>query len=237
MFDYRRAKTMFVRYIFAALMIWIMPVTANAKHRAVTAADCVRINYITEFAVSSSGRRIAYLVNHPDAQLGTNVKQLYIKRIPSPSDRIMDPIMSGAQISHISWLHDDHLLALMKDGSTTSIVAIEVSTGRHSVVASSAQDIFDFSMDASGTTLIFSTSSKHPNSVETTKRTPEDLASGYEVSFEHQEQRIPNERLLYVVHAKTDEMWEPPEAAIFGRSIYKTVDEHIQRSRPIEHVT
>jgi dipeptidyl aminopeptidase/acylaminoacyl peptidase len=175
-----------IRYVCVFNLALIIGGIANAQaKRAITASDCASVRYVynrlgeTSISINPQGNLVAYLVKVPNIPKNENEISLYIRSFPSKPNEKSRLIASDVALSQIHWLQDGrHVLLLITHASHVVVASIDVQTGAKTILATSPSNIEEFSTDAEGNTIVFST--KAEDQVKR-KRTRDEIARGYRV--------------------------------------------------------
>jgi hypothetical protein len=155
----------------------------HGEMRGVTVRDCVQVRYIAGVWVNRQGTKVAYIVKTPDIARNLNEYQIYVNDIGMMEQAPGRLVLAGEDISGVVWLSDGSSLALvMPSHGVKAVVILNVETGREEVAAE-ARAITGFSFDGSANAIAYTVSETAPGQVLSSLQTPEQIASGYRVTF------------------------------------------------------
>lgn len=185
-----------------AALLQITPLLCTQESaNPVTATDCVQVRYpwmdldgIIDYYHSPvqfnpAHTEIAYFVKSPNIERNENVITLRVKAVTDSWQTPARTILTGSGMAHLTWLADNRsIVTLAKIGARIGLVEVDVATGRRGLVARSAGDIVDYSIDSKGSTVAFSV---RPRSVTSASPNPArmepDDADGIRIPYQPSE--------------------------------------------------
>ena len=180
----------------------------------VTPRDCVQVRYILGVWMNNQGTRVVYLVKSPNLEQNRNDYQLYVRDLQNTKVSLGKLLISGTDISAVTWLGDgSHLALLMPVHGTKALVTVNIEDGSQETLLAPSQDVEAYSLDSSGTTIAYSTADAEAGRHSTTAHSDEELAYGYRVSY-GEEVEAANDfptSSLYMKHRQADGSWASPE--------------------------
>src|ERR1700724_3190587 len=87
--------------------------SAWAERAAVTPRYCVEVKYIEGVWMNWSGTQVAYLLKSPNVDQNRNDYQLYVREMADKSLSAGKLLVTGAEISDVTWLRDDSKIAML----------------------------------------------------------------------------------------------------------------------------
>jgi dipeptidyl aminopeptidase/acylaminoacyl peptidase len=189
-------------------------VTAQDDPAGVLPRDCVQIRYILGVWMNPQGTRVAYLVKSPDLIRNRNDYQLYVKDLQKPEVSSGKLLLSGPEISAITWFGDgSHLVLLESLRGIRSLLALNVGSGSRSTLLTLSRNIEAYSIDSSGRTVAFSIADAEAGKHSTTAHSGHELAIGYRIPYGEDiggANSFPTSS-LYVIHRNVDGTWTSPK--------------------------
>jgi dipeptidyl aminopeptidase/acylaminoacyl peptidase len=189
----------------------------NAEKRPITASDCVKARYLDSagsqaaISINAQGTMAAYLVKAPNLRTNENDIYLYVRDFPGAANERSRLLGSNVGFSEMHWLRDGrHLAILMQLGSHVGVASIDVKTGARTILQAANSDIEDYSIDAAGDTIAYSTSA--PSEVGQ-RYSKEQLESGYRIPNQGNpaaaevRQSLFREKYLFVARRLQDGRW------------------------------
>lgn len=168
-----------------ALLDFPVVLTANQQKRPITVTDCVRTRRIlmAEVHLSPAGDRVGYVVKSPDTIRNANIYQVFVRKLEEPGRSNGRLLFSGEKVSSLKWLSDSKSVMFLTSYSRSGsrILRVNVDTGETQVVAASLSSINDFTADATGELVVFSTGAEATEvEADHVKQT-----RGYAITFGH----------------------------------------------------
>jgi dipeptidyl aminopeptidase/acylaminoacyl peptidase len=199
-------RSVFV-YSVAAVLVAACPSPAQQK-RAITPSDCVTVRDLqhddstqrSTIKISPDDSRIAYLVRSPNLRANENDIELYVRKLPEDPAHSGKPLLVG-DISAVRWMADSkHVTMLIRDNGRRTIEQVDAETGHHEVLLKADNDIAEYSIDQSGDTVVYATDV--PKGDPQSGPSPQEIASGYRISFQTSGGASWPSRRLFVTHRR-----------------------------------
>jgi hypothetical protein len=208
------------RVAFGMLMICVIVTVAHAQEkRLIQPSDCVGVRYLNNdllqnpIQINVQGTRAAYLVQAANLAQNQDEVELSVIDINRDPNRKGKVVLTDSSISHIVWLEDGkHLTLLANFSGHVSVVRLDVTNGEKEVLASSNQDIVEYTIDRRGNTIVFAT--EEPLGNMNTPVTSEENAKGYRIPFHRAEGTPAPKRKLYLTRRLDHGSWSEPELII-----------------------
>ena len=208
-------KTPHILLLF--LLVDISFVSAGAQpKRPITPQDCVTVRYLftdnsgqRSIRVNPQSTRVAYLVKSPNLALNENEIQLYVQDVNENAGPRM--LLSGTSIAELEWLADGkHVVVLAQLQGRVSVVEVDATTGQKNILARAVGDIKEYSIDSVGDVLVFATEEPNLDQAEMGKRTSQEIAQGYRISFDSPATGAFPQRRLFVTRKNRAAIWSDP---------------------------
>jgi dipeptidyl aminopeptidase/acylaminoacyl peptidase len=131
--------------------------------KPLTPEACTAIRYVAEggdtdrtrIQVSPDGLKVAYVLQTPDVASNDNKEELYVAELQPTANRPPARVLANQLMTDIHWFPDNkHLAALLRQGQRVVIAEIDSVTKTQEIIWETDKDITDYSMDASGTTIV-----------------------------------------------------------------------------------
>ena len=204
-----RYGSKFVVSVFVFLSSWYL----WGQRAGVSPSDCAGVKYICGVWISWGGTRVAYLAQSPIIDQNRNDYQLYVRGI---EDKSLSPgklLISGAEISDVRWLRDDsHIAMLMLIAGVKKLVFVNVSTGGIDSTVETSSNIEYYSIDATGSTLVYSAADPRKQETDLPGPTPDEIASGYRISFGEKQTDGWPISTIYIRLREASGDWSSPKA-------------------------
>jgi dipeptidyl aminopeptidase/acylaminoacyl peptidase len=216
----------------------------SQSKRPITAEDCVKVRYLNPddpsgaIRMNPQGTQVAYVVKTPNLAENRNDYQLYLKDTSAAASEEPRLLATFPGITNIQWQRDGkHLSVLLKTPSGSDISEFDVRSGTERVWIHSSEDIREYSVDATGSSLAFAAEVGN-RSFESLAYTPDQQASGFRVPpFVEMTSNL-SRRILYLARRSADGSWsnpvplklELPFTAIQAVQIPYSVDMHLSMS-------
>jgi len=210
---------------------------SEAIKRPVTARDCIEAHYLDTdggqqaIAINPQGTLAAYLVKSPNLKTNENDIELYVRAFPGTTDGRGRLLGSNVAFSSMHWLRDGrHISILMESGKRVVVGSVDAFTGATGVLVRAEADIEEYSTDATGDTIVYSTEAR---SAQVNAHTEQEDQTGY---------RIPNqgnpaaaevrtslfrEKDLYVVHRLRSGAWSAPKQLTIRHPLSGNIERNI----------
>jgi dipeptidyl aminopeptidase/acylaminoacyl peptidase len=192
--------------------------TAQTK-RLIRTEDCVTVKYLNDDGVYSplqinrQGTSLAYVVKSPNLTENRNDIELYVKSLSRGYEDPAKLVLVANTISQILWAEDGkHVFVLANDGSDVTVSMVDVVAGARSVIARGNSDIKEYTVDAAGDTIVFATEDQ--SGVHRDKPTAKQIATGYRIPFQSQDQNRYIQRRLFITRRLVSGIWSKPKSII-----------------------
>jgi dipeptidyl aminopeptidase/acylaminoacyl peptidase len=177
----------------------------------VTPRDCVTVRYITGVWANTKATRVAYLVKAPDIDTNQNDYNLYVKDIAGQSPSLGKLLISGVEVSNLTWLDDDRHIALLQQiNGIESLVIIDAASGARSVAFKVDKDIQAYTIDASGRTIVYAIDDNPADEKSPHHSTSEDIATGYRIGFTESVSVGYHTKSIFTRHQSSSGEWSLP---------------------------
>ena len=209
------------RIRFGALTIFaIVTAIAQAQEkRLIQPIDCVGVQYLNKellqspIQMNTQGTRVAYLTQVPNLAKNRDDIKLSVFDINRDSDPTGKVILTDSSLSNITWLEDGkHLVFLAHARGHVSVVKLGVTNGEREVLASSNQDMVEYTIDRQGNTIVFAIEESSPDLNRQVNS--EESAKGYLIPFHRAEGAPYPKRKLYVTRRAENGTWSKPKQII-----------------------
>jgi Tol biopolymer transport system component len=108
-----------------------------------------------------------------------------------------EPALTAPGISSMQWLADGrHIVFLAQDKGAYAIESLDTTTGKREVLVRTGTDIVEYSIDRSGSTIVFATQQQEGE--RGLQWTPEEIATGYRIPFNESGLYIFPKRRLFI---------------------------------------
>jgi len=219
-----KANRNIVRVVLGALSAFIATTASIAaqERRAVTAPDCVTVQYLLRdslrptLQVNPKGNRVAYLVKSPNLQTNQNDIKLYVGTLDSGEESAPHLVLTSEETSSLQWEKDGrHIVLLVKNGGRKEIEEIDAVTGEHSTLMKADSDVVEYSVTPDAKTIVFAleTSSLNPNAPDL-PRTAEESMSGYRIQFASVEKPAFPTRRIFISSQTALGQWATPRQVV-----------------------
>lgn len=179
-----------VKYL-ALLVAMIMPCCARsrAEKHPVSVDDCVSVGeLLDEMEVSHDNKTVAYIVKYANIRTDRNDYQIRVRALPG-TDGIDNGRMIASfdeEVSGLHWQADNrHLTVLVGAAKTvrrkSMIVTLDFASGSRELIATEANGITDYSINADGTTVGYLVAAR-PTAADNPLLNDELLKRGFEVA-------------------------------------------------------
>lgn len=188
------------------------PIFSQSK-RPITAEDCVKVRYLNPDDLSGAirmnpqGTQVAYVVKTPNLAENRNDDQLYLEDISTDSSAEPRLLATASGITNIQWQKDGRdFSVLLNTPSGSDISAFDAKTGMGTVWIHTPDDVREYSVDATGTSLVFAAEINNRN-FQSLAYTPEQRARGFRVPpFVESTSNLPR-RILYLAKRSSNGTW------------------------------
>lgn len=198
---------MSAKIYFGTILCLFSGICLLAQERPVTVADCVTVRYPVVdrpgdgIVLSKDGNEVAYLIKTPVLATNDNQIQLFIKSIYESTQPVL--ISTGQEISALRWVDQNHIDALMKVKGRIVVVSFDVSHHSYDVAAHADKDITDYSVDATGRTIVYAVPLATPGAVAR-RHSAFENRTGYYVDIDRADSQTGvgdlSQRILYIEH-------------------------------------
>jgi dipeptidyl aminopeptidase/acylaminoacyl peptidase len=131
------------------------------------------------------GTQVAYLLKSPNVDQNRNDYQLYVREIGDKSLSAGKLLVTGAEISNLTWLRDDSGVAmLMSIGGSKKLVFVNIAAGSVESTVEASRNIEDYSVDATGSTVVYSVANPPKERDDAPGASQEEIAKGYRISVD-----------------------------------------------------
>jgi dipeptidyl aminopeptidase/acylaminoacyl peptidase len=201
----------------------------HAQTAAVSPTDCVNVKYITDLWLSTGGQRVAYLVKAPNLEANTNEYRLYSRDIADQTVSAGKLLLTGVDISNVQWVRNDGSIALvLSHGKTHEIVIVDVATGKQEVAVESASNIDSLTMDASGSTMVYSVPDRiNRTDDEASPSFTERIAKGYRIDFDKKDSSDYATHTINIQRRNGAGTWSSPTAIAIDNPFTHATMTHI----------
>ncbi len=197
----------------------VTAITQAQQRRLIQPIDCVGVRYLNKELLQSSiqmntqGTRAAYLTQVANLAKNRDDIELSIVDINRNSDPTGKVILTDSSLSNITWLEDGkHLVFLAHARGHVAVVKLDVTNGEREVLASSNQDMVEYTIDRQGDTIVFAIEGSSPNLNRPVN--VEESAKGYRIPFHRAEGTPSPKRKLYVTRRADDGTWSRPKQIV-----------------------
>jgi dipeptidyl aminopeptidase/acylaminoacyl peptidase len=143
---------------------------------------------------------------------------LYVKQFGRTTSDRGKPILANPTIAQLRWLHDGrHVTALIKGRHTVVLVSIDVDSGRQELIARSATDIREYSIDEAGNVVVFAVDEAY-GAVDGLV-TGRDAARGFLVPFQESGTILSPHGRLYLTMRRHNHLWTTPDKVTISSPI------------------
>lgn len=217
-------KVLFVLLAMCAL--------ANAQEKQlIQPSDCVGVRYLSQLndtdnpiQVNTQGTRVAYLVQIANLEQNRDDVELSVIDLTQKGKPTSHLILTGPSIKQANWFKDGlNLSVLANVDGHVSVVKVNVTNGDKSVLASSDQDIVEYSMDRQEDTIVFATEQAHATALSPV--TQEQTAKGYQIQFHEEHAYAHPRRELYVTRMIDGKWSKPVQLAIWSPATQQLMPE------------
>jgi dipeptidyl aminopeptidase/acylaminoacyl peptidase len=161
--------------------------------------------------MNRQGTSVAYLVKAPDINSNTNNILLYVRATSESVGEVEHLLANSRDISQLQWLGDGrHVVVLMPGHSHIAVTEIDMTNGKRLVLAEVGSDIAEYSIDADGKNIAFTTKGPTPNLL---KPSEQDIASGYRIPFRKDFVSY-TKRYVFLTTKSKGSQWSKPRAVI-----------------------
>jgi dipeptidyl aminopeptidase/acylaminoacyl peptidase len=205
-------------YVFRIVLLFsaLSSLFVMAQSPGVSPRDCAEMKYITGVWMSAGGTQLAYLIKSPSVDKNLNEYRLYVKDASDVTLSAGKLLMTGVEMSDIQWFDNDRRIALLASiEGVKQLVSVDTDTGTAGSLFPTQENIDSFSMDATGDTVAYSISDSAIPKQNGSEPTKDQLADGYRISFEEQEE-VKNDgfgaKSIYLRHRDARGTWAPAQA-------------------------
>lgn len=198
----------------ACIMTGLAVGAAAQGKRSIVPSDCVTVHYLKDdyphspIQFNPQGTLFSYLLKSPNLQTNENDISLYVRPLLGIS-RTTGPAFNAPGISSMQWLADGrHIVFLARDKGAYAIESLDTTTGKREVLVRTGADIVEYSIDRSGSTIVFATQQQEGE--RGLQWTPEEIATGYRIPFNESGLYIFPKRRLFITRWDKGGFWPTP---------------------------
>jgi dipeptidyl aminopeptidase/acylaminoacyl peptidase len=202
------------KYVLFIGMIFALQMNecAHGQVSRVAPSDCVTVKYIKGIWTNAKATQIAYLVKSPNLDTNRNDYRLYVKDIADQNPSLGTLLISGIEVSDLSWFDDDRRIALLQEiGGIKSLVIVNTMSGVGAVAFKADKDIESYTIDVSGKTIVYSVVDTPAHDGSQNGPTPEQVARGYRVGSSSTVRSGYQTRSVFVRHQNENGAWSLPQ--------------------------
>jgi dipeptidyl aminopeptidase/acylaminoacyl peptidase len=202
----------------------------------VSPSDCVSVRYITALWLSSSGKKVAYLLKAPNIQQNRNDYQLFVRSLGTSASAERKLVLTGAAISDVHWLNDDRRIAVLMGnaaGNKTRLVIVDTSTNKLQQLSGTQSSIESYSIDSTGSTIAYTVPETENADKKVLGMSSDDIARGYRIAPGPDMTAGVVARSIYILRRKGDGEWSSPSLVTIENPFTHVKTTHLPFARSL----